>query len=493
MSSINARTTLPPPRTAEGGIAARITPLQELIRTTMSCMLWENGFYEAGQSVADRIKTLVHQVTLREAAGVAIEARNNMKLRHVPLLIVREMARHPKRHSNVNHLLEQDGLDYNHTSWVSKTLAEVIQRPDELTEFLAIYWKDGKQPLSKQVKLGLAKAFQKFNEYSLAKYNRKKDVMLRDVLFLCHSKPKDVPAEVVAWDKKTRAEYARVQTARFLNNIRPNGFSEGEHLYGKLIYDQLNIPDTWEVELSQSKDKRASWARLLNENKLGDMAFIRNLRNMMEAGIPPHEIRRAAESRAWGRVLPFRFISAARTNPTIEPTIEQWMLKCLDGAEKLPGKTVLLCDVSSSMEAQLSSKSDLTRADAMRALAILLREICEDVVIIPFAQHPLPPVAPRRGFALADIINRGGARDGTYLGVAVQHVNDTLSGADRLIVLTDEQTTDRVPAPKIAGHSYMINVAANKNGVGYGSWLHIDGFSEAITDYIRAYERSIYA
>jgi 60 kDa SS-A/Ro ribonucleoprotein len=34
----------------------------------------------------------------------------------------------------------------------------------------------------------------------------------------------------------------------------------------------------------------------------------------------------------------------------------------------------------------------------------------------------------------------------------------------------------------------MVNVAAFKNGVGYGPWVHIDGWSEAIVDYIRAYE-----
>jgi hypothetical protein len=33
---------------------------------------------------------------------------------------------------------------------------------DELSEFVAIYWKDGRVPLSGQVKKGLAAAFPKF-------------------------------------------------------------------------------------------------------------------------------------------------------------------------------------------------------------------------------------------------------------------------------------------------------------------------------------------
>jgi len=33
-----------------------------------------------------------------------------------------------------------------------------------------------------------------------------------------------------------------------------------------------------------------------------------------------------------------------------------------------------------------------------------------------------------------------------------------------------------------------INVASYKNGVGYGKWTHIDGWSESVIEYIRALE-----
>ena len=77
-----------------------------------------------------------------KVAALAVEAREQMKLRHAPLLLVREMARHK-----------------THRALVAETLAQVIQRADELAEFVAIYWKDGKPPLSAQVKKGLAQAF----------------------------------------------------------------------------------------------------------------------------------------------------------------------------------------------------------------------------------------------------------------------------------------------------------------------------------------------
>src|SRR5579863_3851162 len=155
------------PRTHEGGPAKVISPELQLRRSVLACMLWENEFYEDGQEIAARIRALVPKVKAETVAALAIEARSKMKLRHVPLLLVREMARLK-----------------THREFVARTLAQVIQRPDEIAEFVAIYWKDGKAPLSAQVKKGLAQAFLKFDEYQLAKYDRSGPIRLRDVLFL---------------------------------------------------------------------------------------------------------------------------------------------------------------------------------------------------------------------------------------------------------------------------------------------------------------------
>ncbi len=62
---------------------------------------------------------------------------------------------------------------------------------------------------------------------------------------------------------------------------------------------------------------------------------------------------------------------------------------------------------------------------------------------------------------------------------------------DRLIVITDEQSGDAVPEPQKGTKGYMLNVASARNGVGYGAWTHVDGFSEAIVDYIMAHEASV--
>src|SRR6266550_6669834 len=183
MARLNTLNLNPASRTHEGTPTRHVSPEMQLRRSVLACLLWESQFYEDGIEIAGRIAQLVPKVPAEKVAALAVEAREQMKLRHVPLLIVREMARHA-----------------THRRLVAETLERVIQRADELAEFVAIYWKDGRVPLSAQVKKGLASAFPKFDEYQLAKYDRSGSIKLRDVLFLSHAKPRDA-AQAGIWKK----------------------------------------------------------------------------------------------------------------------------------------------------------------------------------------------------------------------------------------------------------------------------------------------------
>lgn len=296
-----AKTNVPQKKTAplthEGGRAKIINAEKQLRRSVMACLLWENQFYEDGVSIADRIANLIPKVDPDIVSKIAIDARELMKLRHVPLWITRCMAE----------------LD-SHKGLVAETL---------------------------------------------------------------------------------------INTA------------------------------------------------------LADGNF--------------------------SKVLPFRFIAAAKYNPHIEPAIEKAMLKCLKAKDKLMGSTILLIDSSGSMNRKLSGRSQLNRHEAACGLAILCREICERIKIFDFAGD-IHTVPNRGGFGLRDAIRK--PHNGTRLGGAITYVNQFNS--DRIICITDEQSHDNVPDPINTG--YMINVASYENGVGYGKWIHIDGWSEAILDYIKEFE-----
>lgn len=442
-------------KTHEGAPAKLLRPEAILRRSVMACMLWEDEFYEDGESIAERIADCVARVKPEKVAEIAVEAREKMNLRHVPLLLVRELARQSKKMKS--------------PEIVSSTLARIIQRADELTEFLAIYWKDGRQPLSAQVKKGLAAAFAKFDAYQLAKYDRDGAVKLKDVLALCHAKPQS----------ETQSK-----------------------VWKQLIEGTLPPPDTWEVESSKGKLGKADWEGLISRGKLPAFALIRNLRNMEGAGVCRKVIARAMEDANFSRLLPFRFVSAAKAVPKLEDIIDKAMLRTLSQVPKLRGKTVVVIDVSGSMyHSQVSKRSDMTRALAACALGAILREVCENPCVYATAgndstrQHKTAPVPSRRGMALVDTIFSmciplGGG--GIFLTPVCRHLSNIEKDVDRMIVITDEQdcAVNSADSPLKAqplgkpGSNYLINVASYDKGIGYDKWVHIDGWSEAVVRYI---------
>lgn len=430
------KTAKHPTAVNHAGVAVlKSSKIDELRRAVMTCMLFENTFYENGNSHAARIKELVRDLQKNypdEIADIAIEARTEMHLRHVPLFLIRELAR------------------YGHGTLVANALEHIIQRADEPGEFLSLYWKEGRQPLSAGVKRGLSRSFTKFNRYQLSKYNRDSEVKLKDVMFLTHPKPTS---------------------------------QSQERDWNDLISGNLESPDTWEVAISAGGNKKNVFERLLKEGKLGGLAVIRNLRNMQYAGVDESLIRERL-SQGLKRVLPFRFVTAARYAPRFEDSIEEAMLKAVEGFDVLPGKTGLLVDVSGSMTDPLSKDSETTRLDVACGLAILLREKAESVNVCTFSDS-LCEIAPRRGFALRDAIQNSQPMRRTYLRKATSYLKDNnWKNMDRVIVITDEQSHDGI-ANAWAPNSWLINIASYKNGVGVNKgWSVIDGWSERVMEYI---------
>lgn len=451
--------------TAGGAQAVRTSTINALRRTVLSCFLWENEFYEDGKSIASRISELASKVSVNELADLAVEARKDFNLRHVSLQLLVE-------------LVKRGG-----SSIVSETIAKVVSRADEPAELLSLYWKANptpkgkpRAPLSAQLKKGLALAMRKFDAHQLAKYNRDEAVKIRDVLFLVHAKPKD-KVQAKAWKE----------------------LAEGK----------LASPDTWEVALSGGADKKATFERLLKEDNLGYFALLRNLRNMTSAGVDQKLVKKAIIDRKNGadKILPFRFFAAAKHAPEFERELDHAMVSNAANGPTLDGKTVFIMDVSGSMQAHISGKSEMTRLEAGAALIAVASAACEDPIIYVTAGsdstriHKTAKVPSRSGMALRDAIvstirTMGGG--GIFLTPALRYVEEQEKTADRIIVITDEADTsvadkDKPGLAKPFGSvgNYLINVASYRNGIGYGSkWTHIDGFSEAAIKFITEFERS---
>jgi hypothetical protein len=427
----NVAVKSPSPRTHEGGVASRISKKEELKRTIMSCLLFENSFYEDGVSIADRVTSLAKEVKIEDAITIMKMASKEYKLRHAPLWLALA-------------LLQRDGL-------APEDIAAVITRADSLAEILAMYWKDGKRPLSHKLRKALDIAIRMFSEYSLAKYDRDGAVRLRDVFRIVRPKPTSL---------------------------------EQSELWKKAVARTLKTPDTWEVALSAGKDKKKTWERLLKEDALGDLAFLRNLRNMASANVDRELILSSFAKRTWDRILPYQFIAAAKYAPDMERYLDSAMQKAMGTMDRLGGKTAILVDVSGSMDGQLASKSELTRWDAATALAMLLEGVCADLRVFEF-DNRVREIPARKGFGLrASFTPPSG---GTEMWAAISSIPGDY---DRVIVITDEQTSDHGNLPNNGTMYYIMNVATDQNGVGYGkNSVHISGFSEASVRYIAEFEK----
>ena len=230
--------------THEGARAVRINPLAQLERSVMSCLLWESEFYEDGQTIGQRIADLVKAVSAEDVARVAIQAKEDMRLRHVPLLLVRELMRTVEGRTMARSLFPR-----------------VILRPDDITEFLCIYWKDNKEePLAKQVKRCLGDTFRKFDEYQLAKYNGgQKAVKLRDALRMTRPKP---------------AHEAQAE------------------LWHKLAKGELATPDTWEVELSRGGNKKQPFQHAILGIMMREGNGLRSFPSRRQGCVLPHVLVR---------------------------------------------------------------------------------------------------------------------------------------------------------------------------------------------------------
>ena len=349
----------------EGAEAYRMTPEQELYTAVVTSAL-EEMYYEGKTERVDRIAALVGKVSPEFVAKLAVYARTQMNLRSIPLVLLTLLAR---IHSG-------DDL-------VRKAVAGTVQRADEIAELLMCYqWLNPAEGVKKLGKLsrgiqnGLKESFNRFDEYQFAKYDRDgQAVTLKDALFLVHPKAKD------------EAQQA---------------------LFDKIVAGTLETPYTWETELSALGQQafetpearkaavRAKWEELIGSRKVGYMATLRNLRNILEAGVSPDHIAQVCAYLSdpsqvkRSKQLPFRFLSAYIETSRVKSTQTASVMTALEqavvaSAENIAGfgpeiRVLLACDVSGSMQCPASRNSSVQLYDIGLMLAMLLQNRCASVM-----------------------------------------------------------------------------------------------------------------
>ena len=350
----------------EGAKAYVMTPELELYSAVVTASL-SDTFYEKQDERMERIEQLVRQVSPEFVARLAVYTRTEMHLRSIPLFLLVELAK-----------------VHNGDDLVARAVEKTVLRADEIMELLMCYqWRNAPKgsvkklgKLSRQIQNGLKQAFNRFDEYQFAKYNRDNiEVTLRDALFLVHPKAKD---------------------------------EEQQALFDKIVNGTLKTPYTWETELSalgqsgfeseeeKTKAFRSKWEELINSGKLGYMALMRNLRNMLQSDVSWLEMQKVAnrladeEQVAKSKQLPFRYLSAYREIKAENSLYTSMLMDALEKAVKYSAKNIegfnentkvlVASDVSGSMYQPVSPRSTILYYDIGILLSMLMKSRCKQVV-----------------------------------------------------------------------------------------------------------------
>jgi hypothetical protein len=421
----------------EGAQAYCLSPEWQLYTAAVTSVL-SGKFYESAQARVETMRDLIKRCDPVFVAQLAVYTRQKMNLRSIPLVLAVELA---KVHRG--------------DSTVSKMVSQVIQRADEITELLAYYQLANKRQdtkklnrLSKQLQAGLQSAFNRFDEYQFAKYNRDAEVKLRDALFLVHPKAKD---------------------------------EDQQALFNKIVNDTLETPYTWETELSalgqmkfvSDAEKEAAfrikWEELIDSNKVGYMALMRNLRNILESNVSKEHVIKVCDTLASpeavrrSKQLPFRFLAAYREISKVKSVYASRVLDALEkavavSAENIKGfdaetSVLIACDVSGSMQRPVSPKSKILSYDIGLMLAMLLKSRCENAITGMFGDKWKVINVPTKGvLSNVDAFYRREGEVG-YATNGYLVIEDLIKGKqqmDKVMMFTDLQLWNNRNDKKIA-------------------------------------------
>lgn len=384
----------------EGHVAYEMTLGDRLIIGVLTSFFGEDKFYGDNSSEILRDVREMCKIDPAFVANLAIYARREMHLRSISHVLVSELAKSPLG-----------------KSYAREAIYQVVERVDDMSEILSYYLNQFGKPIPNSVKKALADKFITFDEYSLAKYNSDKEVKLKDIVCLVHPKAKD-----------------RVQS----------------DMFKRLLEGNLKTPTTWQTKLSAEGNTKESWEELIENNNLGYMALLRNLRNIIKSN--PKNLDKVYKMLAnkdrviKSKQLPFRFYTAFNTlqrenlgSSKLYNALEEAIKHSTNNISKLKGKTFISADVSGSMTGAISAKSEVTSASIAVLLMAIANYICEDAITSTFdTRFYLKPMASGNGI-ISNALSIPVTGGGTDIKLPIKYLLEKRIYVDRIILLSDNE------------------------------------------------------
>lgn len=365
---------------------------------------------------------------------VAADLRQNENVRTTPQVILVRAANHPAQRG---------------TGLVRQYAKKIIQRGDEpsvgLAYQIAVY---GRKGIPNSLKKSWKDALEGFDDYVLSKY---------------------------------RMENRPVKTVDVVNLVHPKSDAVDKLVNGELTTSGR----TWEAVVSEGGSNKASWEKAMD--KMGGMATIRNVRNLLQNDVDPNKVAEQIRARgSGGRQIPFRYYSAYRAvqegtdaPPQILDAIEDAMVGSLDNLPQFEGKTISLCDNSGSARGAFTSKMGTMEVANIANLSGVLTGMVSDEGYVGVFGDRLEKIPIRKKSSIMDQLQKvdrvgngigGSTENGIWL--FFDEAIRSKDHYDRIFVYSDEQ----------AGHGGLYGTNSSdysdyiwpSRSYGWGSTEYID-------------------
>lgn len=433
------------------------------------------GLDDVSKEIISTVWDICQSDNPRDALAIANWLRNEMNIRLTPQIILTLCSRHPATQK-----------------YVREYASKIVIRPDEVkTVLMAHRYFFGSKTIKNCLNMGLGDAISKFSEKALIKYDDSNFPKWKDVL---------------RWLKRKQGWPLSKDLARYFTHGEVS--AEGtpiaykrKLLASKKSFDaeaQLLAKESfanWEVLSSQfatsAKGKSAIWSFGVDNNLIGYMAMLRNLRNLLESCVSDEIIDKVCskisdrEEVLKNRQLPFRFIAArdiVKNLSYVNRMQASQILGAIDTAcdvaaenvEVLPGTTVIFADNSGSMESPVSARSLISCAMAANVLCGIIAKRAEKAYVAAFATDVGPVTFSKKAtvLSIAEEVRTADTKGcSTNAYKCIEWLEKKNIYPDRVIILSDMQCWD-----SYGGCGYFGNLTDawqryRKHG-GKNVWLH---------------------
>lgn len=422
--------------TYEGGEAYVKTLENEWTNFLFSCIL-QDGFYESSKTQQERYVELTKKMIDKHGADfvckAAVFARNELGMRSISELTAAIL----------------NGYQFDNKRYF---YSKYFHRPDGVAEvFGAIDMLGGKR--SHGLVRGAGDYLSGLSEYQVGKYKMNgKKYNMYDIINITHANSPAIDA--------------------YKN-------------------DTLVVPDTWETKISgaaNQEEKEAEWKRLVEEHKLGYMALIRNLRNILSCSfVNPVWAKEHLIPQIWNEaaikkslIFPYRIYTAWKAIGNIIPleieaALSYAFIASIGNMPKLEGSSVVVLDVSGSMEIRMSSHSDMMIKEVGAVYAAAMYMSGEDVDFVKFG-NKCKKMGYNKYTNVFKLIKQMQENDDCGYGTDINPVFDSLDKHyDRMFLISDMQVMNNEFGYWSCGSSRSANEAFNEYKRKYGN-SHIYSF-----------------